>query len=271
MFCRTIVASGADGMTKIVLKFVDLHPSVSKRQVEIKINELAIKEKRATDTQKVWHIRREFEHLLEDPAEKDTALAETKKKSDSAATSGKKRKTVETTSTVEDAKPSASTAKKSRAAPAPAEPVPDTSKPAKSTPVTPKSAPPTTPKSEKKFKTAFEIFVKEKRAEVEADLGEGADVRAINRLSPTCSYLVLQKGALKSELRARWLALSESEQDVYEKKLERFVLCPVLRLYLSLIIPLANKKEQNHLRNEFQIWMKRRREMLQPRDQKQSN
>lgn len=40
-------------MSKVVTKFVELHSTVSKRQVEMKITELAIKEKRATDTQKV--------------------------------------------------------------------------------------------------------------------------------------------------------------------------------------------------------------------------
>jgi uncharacterized membrane protein len=163
-------------MTKIVLKFIDLHSSVSKRQVEIKINELAIKEKRATDTQKVWHIRREFEYLLEDAAEKESTSTETKKKSDSVTTSGKKRKTVEAAASVEEAKPTSSV-KKSRAATAePPPPEPSKSALKSAPPATPKSAPPTTPKSEKKFKTAFEIFVKEKRAEVEADLGAGADV-----------------------------------------------------------------------------------------------
>ena len=37
---------------------------MSKRQVEIKINELAVKEKMVGDTAKVWHIRPKFQYLL---------------------------------------------------------------------------------------------------------------------------------------------------------------------------------------------------------------
>ncbi len=51
-----IAAAGADGINKVVERFVAIHPTISKRQVEIKIMEVAMKEKRPTDITKVhWH------------------------------------------------------------------------------------------------------------------------------------------------------------------------------------------------------------------------
>ena len=45
--------SGPDGMAKVIATFTQDHPSCSKRQVEIKISEIAVKEKRPGDTAKV--------------------------------------------------------------------------------------------------------------------------------------------------------------------------------------------------------------------------
>jgi DNA polymerase III gamma/tau subunit len=200
-------------VTKIVTKFVEMHPSTSKRQVEMKITEVAIKEKRATDTQKVmpspllsplsspvdsspcfclvlccavkvWHLKREWEHLLEDPVEKQpvaapAAASESKKKSETT----KKRKSVETAAPVATAvepetKPASKKSRAKEPAVAAAEtPVPKAAARSTSTSSSSAAAPPVTPKTEKKVKTAFEIFVKEKRAEVEETLGSNADVR----------------------------------------------------------------------------------------------
>jgi hypothetical protein len=72
-----LVASGADGINKVVDKFIERFPNYSKRQVEIKINELALKEKRNDDSVKVWHIKPEFEFYLhlEEKAPPASALA----------------------------------------------------------------------------------------------------------------------------------------------------------------------------------------------------
>jgi hypothetical protein len=169
MICRLLVASGSDGIAKIVGKFIEMFPTVSKRQVEFKINEVAVKEKRATDAQKVWHIKREFEHLLEDEKEPSTST-DSKKKTD---TSAKKRK-----SDVAEVK---TPSQKKR----PAEPKEVTEEAIDTTAA---SKPVATPKTEKKQKTAFEIFVKEKRSEVEEALGPGVDVSFID-LSLSDSYL----------------------------------------------------------------------------------
>jgi hypothetical protein len=45
--------AGPDGISKVVEKFVVNHPSMAKRQVELKIQEIAVKEKRATDSKLV--------------------------------------------------------------------------------------------------------------------------------------------------------------------------------------------------------------------------
>jgi hypothetical protein len=48
-----LLAAGTEGVAKVVTKFVELYPAVSKRQTEMKITEIAVKEKRASDSQKV--------------------------------------------------------------------------------------------------------------------------------------------------------------------------------------------------------------------------
>lgn len=63
-YFRLLVEGGPDGISKIIERFIDVHPSYSKRQVEIKINEIGIKEKQANDTYKVWHVKKDFEKYL---------------------------------------------------------------------------------------------------------------------------------------------------------------------------------------------------------------
>lgn len=41
--CRIIVAAGPDGINKIIQRFLQPHPEISKRQTEMKIGEIAIK------------------------------------------------------------------------------------------------------------------------------------------------------------------------------------------------------------------------------------
>lgn len=114
--------------------------------------------------------------MLEEKVEKEPVI-ESKKKSDS--TPGKKRKTVEP---ADDSKLSTSSSKKSRSTESKESQETPKSSSLSNPPTTPKassnSAATVTPKTEKKFKTAFEIFVKEKRGEVEESLGgNGVDVR----------------------------------------------------------------------------------------------
>lgn len=61
-----LVRGGADGVTKIVSEFYGRYAKdgVSKRQTEMKINEIAVKEKREEDARPVWHLREGFTHLV---------------------------------------------------------------------------------------------------------------------------------------------------------------------------------------------------------------
>eukprot|EP00606_Chrysophyceae_sp_TOSAG23-5_P000848 GSChrysophyteH2.ASY1.ANO1.520.1 assembled CDS len=62
---KLLVASQAMGISGVVAQFVAKHPTISKRQIELKIAEIAVKEKHEKDPTKVWHIRPDFQHLLE--------------------------------------------------------------------------------------------------------------------------------------------------------------------------------------------------------------
>jgi hypothetical protein len=46
-------AAGPDGINKVVDKFVLRHPLIARRQVEMKIWEVSVKEKRDDDTKQV--------------------------------------------------------------------------------------------------------------------------------------------------------------------------------------------------------------------------
>jgi hypothetical protein len=60
-----LVKAGYDGITKVVTQFVAKYPHISKRQTELKIGELAVKEKQDDDKGKVWHIRPQFAQFLD--------------------------------------------------------------------------------------------------------------------------------------------------------------------------------------------------------------
>lgn len=53
LYVRILIKAGPDGIVKVVTSFLQLHPSISKRQIELKVAEIAIKEKRPSDTTKV--------------------------------------------------------------------------------------------------------------------------------------------------------------------------------------------------------------------------
>ena len=138
------------GIATIVKDFVANHSEISKRQCEIKINEIAEKEKRPGDSRQVWHIKPEFESLLGGAGTKDAPESSQKKKS----TPGEKRKREE------EKTPPVTPAAKKKAV------VPSTSASfsGEKTPVAVSAdglVPP------KKYKRAFGHFVRVKRAEVE--------------------------------------------------------------------------------------------------------
>lgn len=160
-------------------RFIAKNPQIAKRQVEIKINEIAVKEKRSEDTKQVWHVKDEYLHYLERDNGESTHSADSSVPISSAPTvsvtksASIKRKRSETEKSEEKASSSAST-------------------------ITPTTS--TTPHAEgstagatasgggggggaapKKPKRAFQIFVKDARAEAEAIVG-GADVRAFFKL-----------------------------------------------------------------------------------------
>merc|ERR1712196_333515 len=60
--CILIAEAGADGIQKITLPFTEKYPNISKRQCEMKISEVAIKEKRGDDSKSLWHLRPEFSY-----------------------------------------------------------------------------------------------------------------------------------------------------------------------------------------------------------------
>lgn len=48
--------AGPDGMSKVVNEFTNNHPEISKRQTELKVFEVAVKEKQQDDTKQVRGI-----------------------------------------------------------------------------------------------------------------------------------------------------------------------------------------------------------------------
>lgn len=64
--CNILAKHPADGINKISTEFNSSYPEVSKRQAEIKIGEMAVKEKRGDDTRAVWYIKDEYLHHVAD-------------------------------------------------------------------------------------------------------------------------------------------------------------------------------------------------------------
>lgn len=50
---RLLRSSGSDGISKVVNQFLASHPTYAKRQIEMKINEVSVKEKRGDDRHQV--------------------------------------------------------------------------------------------------------------------------------------------------------------------------------------------------------------------------
>jgi hypothetical protein len=200
-----LIASGPDGINKVIDKFIEKFSNYSKRQVEIKINEIAVKEKREDDNIKVWHIKPEFEYFLhmEEKAPSPSAApaappADRKKpgpkkkvktegeggddggekNEESKEKSVKKEKTVKPKKEKDESEAHESAPKVTPAKRKAVEANIDTNNLDDDIP----SPPPTTPgtaKEPKKSKSAFGLFVKSKRSEAEAKLSSGASVSEI--------------------------------------------------------------------------------------------
>ena len=161
---RLLKAAGADGIGKIINAFYANHPHIPKRQVELKIADIAIKEKRPGGADKIiWYVLPEYEKYLHmenfessssEPPEKPAKPA-AKNKKEKAAT------TTTTTNPVVVAEEEPSSGSKPKAAKRPRE---------SDTPSVATSSEPSMPK---KFKRAFGFFVKAKKAEAEKALGPG--------------------------------------------------------------------------------------------------
>jgi hypothetical protein len=220
---RLVQTAGQDGINKLVTSFLVNHPGVSKRQAEIKINEVAIKEKRPEDKYIIWHIRPDYEKFL-NMTEEEAVVAAAGMTPTEPAASAKKRKKEE----VEEANGGA------LAENAPA---------AESSGAVP---PGFEGKEPKRYKRAFGFFVKAKRADAEAQLGTSASVRnpphqqnpslgrrilyvfcpcvtqslTCQRILANCAYRAHTQmtDALKNLLTAMWDQASAEDREPYEKK-----------------------------------------------------
>jgi hypothetical protein len=148
---RYIVEAGGDGIAKIVERFVDVCNDVPKRQIEFKINELAYKERRETDSKPTWYIKSEFEQWLK-PVNDVPRSAKKSNASASASTT-----------------PNASTPGSSK--------TPKRKRDEKDGESDHEQQPTSTVKAPKKFKRAFGLFVKDFRDEAEKQLGDVAQVQ----------------------------------------------------------------------------------------------
>ena len=161
--------AGYDGINKVVNQFVSKYPNVSKRQTELKIAEIAIKEKREEDKGKVWHIRPQYAHYLNmDTVDAAAVIAGPAAASNTSE--DKKRKSLEETSKKKKHGSDSNASKRKREE--------DLHEP-------------------KKFKNAFNIFVKRVRAQAENELKAKAGVSPSVRLlhhSFEITYLGVERG-----------------------------------------------------------------------------
>jgi SWI/SNF-related matrix-associated actin-dependent regulator of chromatin subfamily A member 5 len=184
--CRLVVDSGADGMSKVIERFYLLHPSYPKRQIEIAIDKLMHKDKRSQDTLKVWHMRKEFEHLLAGaPAGGSQTLA-------SPPPQPVKTENVEKTTSKKRPRNSISNSDAATEDPQ------TVNSPHNANGETPGKI----PKEPRKFKRAFGFFVKEKRSDAEAMLGGEAE----------------NSEKLKELLTRMWEDADAAQKQIYEKK-----------------------------------------------------
>jgi hypothetical protein len=155
---RLLKSSGNDGINKVIAQFLTNHPSYAKRQIEMKINEVAVKEKRGDDRLQVWHINPEFQQYLEmenfDMDEINEPQVSAPKPKKVKASNAEKS---EGKGTIDSFFPSKSQKRK----------LDDSQSSDKAGNGASSSSIDATPKEPKKLKRAFGFFVKAKRAEAE--------------------------------------------------------------------------------------------------------
>ncbi|KAJ1428851.1 hypothetical protein B484DRAFT_65129 [Ochromonadaceae sp. CCMP2298] len=93
--CQVVAAAGSDGINKLVETFRTKHEGVSKRQAEIKVNEVAVKEKRPDDKYIVWHLKPDYEKFKDMTPEEAEKACMGGGKVEGVSSSGKKRKAEE--------------------------------------------------------------------------------------------------------------------------------------------------------------------------------
>lgn len=163
-------AAGPEGIAKVINSFVTAHPLFSKRQVEIKINELAVKEKRPEDQYKVWHIKDEFAHFLEQPG--PGGYAPVAAAAASSSSSSAPPKTPKSEGKVKEEKGTSA----AKATPGKRKRDSSGGDDGEAADGGDGNNAGSATKEPKKFKRAFGFFVKAKRAEAEEQLGEDAVV-----------------------------------------------------------------------------------------------
>lgn len=166
--------------------------------MELEALKVAVKEKRGRDTMKMWHIRPEFEHLLEEPTE--NAVEEAGDKAEKTPKANKKGSItdflVKGSGDETPASGSGSNKRKHSISVDTPSPSPSSFKDKGGS-----SGGGSEHKKKGKPKTAFQLYVKEHRAEAEASLGsESSDTTA-----------------LKNRLLQMWRDLKSEDRAVYEK------------------------------------------------------
>ena len=177
LFIRLLDAAGADGIAKVVDKFLALHPTYAKRQIELKIYELATKEKPSDSSKVVWQIKPEYAKYLKmenfldkveggaqtamDVASGGPAAVKTNPSSKKEGSTAKKPKSDSNVAEKEDLQ----SAKKATPKRKLYEEEEDQSRAATSV-----------AKEPKKFRAPFGHFVRERQADVEKELGGAAAV-----------------------------------------------------------------------------------------------
>lgn len=196
--CRLLARSGADGIIKVQDKFTAMYPNISKRQVELEAQKMAVKEKQGRDTMRMWHIRPEFQHMLEegDAGEEEEEESVEEETSKTPKSGGKKRPSGSITDFMTAKTPGSSSKRKLASS---------SSSSSSSTPGDNQSPPmsggETDQKKKNKAKTAFQLYVKDKRGEAETMLGEAA----------------VDTDVLKQRLLEMWRALGDIDRKPYLK------------------------------------------------------
>ena len=201
--CKMLKKAGPDGVNKVVNEFTAIHTELSKRQTEMKIAEVAVKEKKADDVKQVWHIRPEFQHYLtmENFHDEKAFAAAAAAASSSSAVPEKKVKTEKGTAAKEKTT-SAAAAKRKRD-----EDDNDDGERGGKGGSTPAG------KEPKKAKHAFGFFVKAKRSEAEAEIGDANKTEELKQL------LKSMWNDLDPQARSKYEKMEQEDQQRYEREL----------------------------------------------------